>query len=149
MRTVKAPQERTRVQTDNPDPKTKCVQSERKNSDINNIVAKAHQTGRLPVLMQRQPIPAMPDVESYQDAMNKVVFANQAFERLPSQIRAEFENSPAKMLAAIEQSTKNPELKEKLQKIGIIEPNAPLAEPLLVALATADSPPPPPAPPAS
>lgn len=127
MRTVKAPHERTRVITHITDEKTKAVQSEAKNSDINNIVAKAYQSGRLPTLINRQPIDELPDVESYQDAMNKVVFANQAFERLPSGIRAEFANSPQNMLHAVTQSQSNPEIKSKLEKLGILNP-APPAE---------------------
>jgi hypothetical protein len=82
-RRVKNPYERTRVVTKVKERRTKAVQSERKSADINNIVARAYQTGQLPVLMGRQHIEQLPDVESYQDAMNKVVFAQQQFERLP------------------------------------------------------------------
>jgi len=125
MRQVKSPHERTRVITEIADPKTRAIQSEARNSDINHIVAKAYQTGQMPVLMNRQPLPDMPNVESYQDAMNKVVFANQAFERLPSAIRAEFANSPQNMLYAVENSHNNPELKSKLEKLGLLNPPPP------------------------
>ena len=74
--------------------------------------------------MQRQVIPEMPDVESYQEALNKVVFAQQAFEQLPSNIRAEFENRPDKMLAAFDKAEKDPQLKGKLQEIGLL-PSSP------------------------
>ena len=47
-RRVKQPYERTRTQTDVPSRKTKAVQSEKKHSDINNIVARAHKTGQFP-----------------------------------------------------------------------------------------------------
>lgn len=127
MRIVKKFGQRDRVITEITETRTKCVQSEARASDINNIVAKAYKTGQLPVLMGRQHIPDLPDVESYQDAMNKVVFAQQQFERLPSAIRAEFANSPQNMLAAVQASSSNPELKSKLEKLGIINPS-PLAE---------------------
>lgn len=103
------------------DRKTKCVQSEKKNADINNIVARAYQSGQLPVLMNRQPLPDFPTEATYQDMLNKVVFAQQAFERLPSNIRTEFENKPEKMLQAIEHSKKDEKLKAKLQEYGILD----------------------------
>lgn len=124
--TVKSPKERTRVLSISPeDTKTKAVQSEARNSDINNIVAKAYKTGQLPVLMNRKPMEQLPGVETYQDAMNKVVFAQQAFARLPSEIRNSFDNDPAKMLFALENSKDNPELTKKLQTIGLLDTPAP------------------------
>lgn len=125
-RKIKAAYARTRVQTvGDPDRVTKCVQSERKHVDINHIVAKAYQTGSLPVLMGRKPVEVLPDAMTYQDALNKVVFAQQAFERLPSEIRAKFENKPEKMLAAIGEADKNPEIKSYLQNVGILEKELP------------------------
>jgi phage internal scaffolding protein len=121
-RKIKKAYTRTRVKTQIPEErKTKAVQSERKNSDINHIVAKAYKTGQLPVLMNRKPIEQMPDELTYQEALNKVVFAQQQFEQLPSAIRAEFENKPENMLAAISRSEKEPAVKAKLQEMGIME----------------------------
>lgn len=128
MRQLKSAYERTRVITEIADTKTKAVQSEAKHADINAIVAKAHKTGQLPVLMGRKPIETMPDVESYQDALNKVVKANQAFERLPSSIRAEFGNKPENMLHALEASEKNNSVKNRLQEIGILNKSVPPQE---------------------
>jgi phage internal scaffolding protein len=134
-RKIKKAYKRTRVTTDVLDRKTKCLQSEKKSSDINHIVSKAVQTGMLPIRMNRQPLPALPDAMTYQDMLNKVVFAQQQFDRLPSNIRAEFSNDPANMLRAVHDSSDNLELKEKLQKLGILEltqspPEAPSEEPL-------------------
>jgi len=128
-RKLKKAYTRTRVQTQISERKTKAVQSERKHSDINNIVSKAYKTGQLPVLMNRQPMEQLPDALTYQEALNKVVFAQQQFERLPSSIRSEFENKPENMLSAITKAEKNPELKKQLQSFGILE--QPPAEPLL------------------
>lgn len=119
---IKPAYSRIRITTDIPEHrKTKCVQSEKKNADINNIVARAYQSGQLPVLMNRQPLPDLPTEATYQDMLNKVVFAQQAFERLPSNIRAEFENKPEKMLKAIEHSREDEKLKAKLQEYGILD----------------------------
>ena len=122
MRELKSAYSRTRVITEIPaDTKTKAVQSERDHADINHIVARAYKTGQLPILVNRQPIPELPQAQTYQDMLNKVVFAQQAFERLPSAIRAEFENKPEKLLQALHDMNKSPELTKKLQNLGLIE----------------------------
>ena len=95
-RKLKKAYTRTRIKTGNPNPVSKCVQSERRHVDINNIVAKAHKTGTLPVLMGRNSMPELVDNMTYQDALDKVVSANQAFELLPSEIRVQFDNDPKK-----------------------------------------------------
>ena len=119
---IKPAYSRTRVKTEQPkERRTRAVQSERNASDINNIVARAKQTGQLPVLMNRKPVPQMPDVDSYQDALDKVVTAQQNFARLPSEIRAKFDNDPSKLLFAIQNSDKNPELKKSIQELGFVE----------------------------
>jgi phage internal scaffolding protein len=110
-RRLKAANERVRIVTKTPkERKTRCIQSERSNSDINNIVAKAYKTGHLPVLMNRQPMEALPDVQTYQEALDKVVHAQQSFEQLPSEIRNKFENDPKKLLKALEKPEENIEL---------------------------------------
>lgn len=125
-RNIKTPYSRTRVQTEIPaDTKTKAVQSEKKHSDINHIVARAYKTGQLPLLVNRQPIAVLPTEQTYQEMLNKVVHAQQQFERLPSAVRAEFQNKPERMLSAIEASSKDPELSKKLQKLGLINPTPP------------------------
>jgi phage internal scaffolding protein len=118
---IKPAYTRTRVTTKIDDRKTKAIQSEKKHSDINNIVAKAMKTGQLPVLMNREPLPEFPDVQSYQDAMNKVVFANQQFERLPAKIREKFHNSPVLMLSALEDSKTDSAVRQKLEEFGLLD----------------------------
>lgn len=118
---VKKPYERTRVQTHNTCTKTKCVQSEARSSDINNIVARAHKSGQLPVLMNRNHIPNLPDNLTYLEAMNTVVQATQAFERLPSAVRAEFQNKPENLLHAVHNCEGNEKMTQHLQSLGILE----------------------------
>lgn len=128
-RKIKSAYTRTRVKTSPKSTKTKAVQSEKHASDINNIMARAHKTGQLPVLMNRKEAQPLPDGQTYQDALNKVVYAQQQFEQLPSNIRTIFENDPVKMLEALSQSDKNADVKVKLQEIGLLEiPPAPPAE---------------------
>lgn len=114
---------RTRIQTAIPeDTRSKVVQSERKNCDINNIVARAKQTGQLPVLMGREPIVNLPTQQTYQEMLNTVVKATQAFERLPSGIRNQFQNKPENMLAAIEAGKTDKKIAENLREIGLLAP---------------------------
>lgn len=117
---VKPRNERTRVVTETVEHKSKAVQSEAIASDINHIVARAMRGGQLPVLMHRQPMPDLPSNLTYQDAMNKVVLAQQAFARLPSNVRTQFDNKPENLLAAVELSKDNEGIKENLQKLGIL-----------------------------
>lgn len=124
-RSLKTPYERQRVQTANLDTKSRVVQSEAKFCDINHIVSKAHKTGQLPVLMGRQPIQDLPSEQTYQEMMNKVVAANQRFERLPSAVRAAFGNKPENMLAALEKSKKDENLASQLREIGLLAPKEP------------------------
>lgn len=131
---VKSRGERTRVQTSHNTPETKAVQSEKKSSDINNIVARAIKTGQLPVLMSRQPIEQLPDAQTYQEMLNQVVFAQQSFERLPAEIRSEFHNDPVNLLTAVSEAEGNEALTKKLQSMGILEipepsPQVPSAPP--------------------
>lgn len=142
-RKIKSAYSRTRVQTKTPiERRSKVVQSEKNSSDINNIMAKANQTGQLPLLMNRQEVQPLPDAQTYQESLNQVVFAQQSFERLPSELRTLFHNDPIKMLTAIEQSNSDPKIKTQLQELGILDtpqivptealkenPTLPVAEP--------------------
>ena len=128
-REIKSGYARTRVITEISDTKTRAVQSEAKFCDINHIVAKAHQTGQLPVLMGRTPIEEMPSAATYQDMMNTIVAAQQKFERLPAAVRSAFDNKPQNMLAALEHSKNDEKLADQLRDIGLLaqkEPSAPV-----------------------
>ena len=114
-----------------PERRTKAVQSERDNQNINNIVGKAIKTGQLPVLVGRQPIERLPNIDSYQDAMDKIARANSEFEKLPSLIRREFDNDPSKLLAALENPKENLDL---LQKASVLEPVQEVIDPVVAEL---------------
>lgn len=127
---VKPAYSRTRVITKVEDTSTKAVQSERHASDINNIVGRAYATGgALPYLMNRQPIPELPDVGTYQDMLNKVVYARQAFDRLPVAVRNEFGNNPEAMLAAVSRYKEDPALHKRLAELGLVNPSEAPVEP--------------------
>lgn len=120
-RKIKSAYSRTRVKTKIECNKSKCVQSERVNADINNIVAKAYKTGQLPVLTNLTHSEDLPTSLSYQQALDKVVSAQQSFERLPSNIRDTFDNEPAKFLDAIKTAEKDSAVRANLEALGVME----------------------------
>lgn len=123
MTKVKPSGTRTRVITQIPeDTKSRVVQSEKKNCDINNIVARAKQTGQLPVLMGREPIVDLPNQQTYQEMLNTVVNAQQQFARLPSAIRNQFDNKPENMLNALHLSTTDEKTADTLREMGLLNP---------------------------
>lgn len=114
-----------------PERRSKVIQSMRDEQDINNIVAKSIKTGQLPVLVGRQPIEKLPNIETYQDAMDKIVRANQAFEQLPALLRREFDNDPSKLLAALDNPKENLEL---LERASVLEPVKDVVDPIITEL---------------
>lgn len=67
--------------------------------NVNKIMARFRKTGQFDHL--RNNPGAFVDFEeigSYEDALNKVIHANNVFNHLPSNIRTKFDNNPQKML---------------------------------------------------
>jgi len=122
--------ERVKVNRDK-ERRSRVIQSERDNQEINNIVAKANKTGQLPILMNRKPIDKLPQVETYQDAMNVIANATSEFEKLDPLIRREFDNDPAKLLHALENPKENIDL---LQKVRVLEPVQEVIDPIVAEL---------------
>lgn len=68
--------------------------------DVNNIMKKYLKTGQLPELIKSNPkYGDFSDVPSFQEAQDRVNFANAQFAALPARVRARFENDPAQFLA--------------------------------------------------
>lgn len=74
----------------------------------------------------------------FQEAMNKIAQGTQTFESLPSQIRKEFNNDPAKYMDYVF----NPENKEKLIERGWMNAPEPPPEPVQVVVTNPETPPP-------
>lgn len=78
---------------------TRTIQGCKEQCDINNIIAKYKKTGVLPVGRNSMPqFGDFTDVQEYQDSMNKLISANDAFMQLPSGIRKRFGNDPALLI---------------------------------------------------
>lgn len=89
---------RKRVITINEEP-SMTDQSQAPQCDVNNIIAKFQKTGEISHLAQHQGMYA--DVSEFQDlhtALSQVRAAEYAFQSLPGQLRARFENDPVKFV---------------------------------------------------
>lgn len=89
-------------------------------SDVNNIMARYLKTGTVPMFVDRTLLDGDMHEMSYHEMMNSVADANSAFAALPAQVRAEFENDPAKFVAFALDEDNIPQLREW----GMLSPEA-------------------------
>jgi len=81
--------------------------------DINHIMAKYQKTGLISHVAQfNGDYQDLTDVPTYQDALNKVITANEAFNTLPSSVRKRFNNDPAAFLDFVSDAKNIPEMEE-------------------------------------
>lgn len=106
-------------------------QSHKDEVDINNIVAR-HGADNVAAISQLQNW-AFDDVvgNDFQESMNAIIKARDTFEQVPSRIRKEFDNDPAKFLDFV----RNPDNQEQLYDWGLAQ-RPPVVEPILVEMAT-------------
>lgn len=85
--------------------------------DINYILQQFNITGVLP----QNPIsPRYGDfsgISDYHTALNRVIAAQEEFDSLPAQIRARFDNDPAKLIEFLDDEANRPEAEE----LGLVE----------------------------
>jgi phage internal scaffolding protein len=94
---VKFPRSRCRVSTV-PVGNSLTKQADKSRANIHNILHRYDKTGLLPQRIVQPITGNLPDVESYHDAMNRLVTAQTTFNSLPSRLREKFQNDPAKFL---------------------------------------------------
>jgi len=99
----------------------KTDQSEAKDCDINNIVATYHKTGVLPNQRGLGLFADVSDAPSYQDALQTVINAENAFMALDAKIRKRFDNDASQMLSFLEDANN----REEAIALGMIDPPAP------------------------
>jgi len=119
-------------------PEDEIVRVEQSHKDIveiNNIV-KRHGIDLL------QKVAAMQTFEyddnpnnDFQEVMNAVIKASNSFEAIPSAIRKQFDNNPAKFMDFIY----NPDNAEKMVEMGLAKPPPPKTEPIEVRITNSES----------
>lgn len=86
--------------------------------DINNIMANYQNTGLLPDMIKTNPVYGdFSDPQSYQEAMNIVLFAEEQFLSLSAHVRERFGNDPQKFL----EFTSDPKNQDEMEKLGLTQ----------------------------
>lgn len=97
--------------------------------DINNILRQFNVTGLLPENPLSPRYGDFTGISDYKTALDRVIAADQEFLNLPAQIRAQFDNEPANLIAFLD----NEENRSEAERLGLVEPltnlvQAPLVE---------------------
>jgi phage internal scaffolding protein len=85
--------------------------------DINVILQKFNITGLLPQTPLSPRYGDFTGIGDYHTALNRVIAAQDEFEALPAQIRARFDNDPAKLIEFLEDENNRPEAED----LGLVE----------------------------
>lgn len=86
--------------------------------DVNNIMRRYEKTGEIVHRNAKAGVYAdFSEITNYQDMMEKVIYAQEAFSTLPAKIRTKFRNDPGELLEFL-QDKKN--LKEA-EELGLLE----------------------------
>ncbi len=118
-------QSRIRVQKHFHEP-SMAKQSFKDECDINTIMSRFEKNGLLDHIKEYQgQYIVCPPQEDFHAAMNLVADAKSMFQKLPAQIRADFNNDPSAFLDFVD----DPESRERMIKYGLIDaPEAPEAQ---------------------
>lgn len=108
---------RVRIQTKMKGEPAKTQQSQKAQCDVNLIVAQFMKTGQITHLNQRTPnYGDFSSGTTYQEALDQVSLAQDAFDELPAAIRNRMNNDPAELLDFLA----NPENTEEAQEMGLL-----------------------------
>jgi phage internal scaffolding protein len=99
---------------------TLAQQHYKEECDINTILQKFSITGILPEAPLSPRYGDFSGISDYHTALNRVIAAQDEFEALPAEIRARFENDPAKLIDFLDNDANRPEAEE----LGLVEKGA-------------------------
>jgi phage internal scaffolding protein len=85
--------------------------------DINTILERFNITGMLPQSTLSPRYGDFSGISDYHTALNRVIAAQDEFEALPAQIRAKFDNDPAKLIEFLNDEANRPAAEE----LGLVE----------------------------
>lgn len=77
---------------------TRAQQQFKEECDINTIVKRFGITGKLPENVKMPLQGDFAEVRDYQDALNKMIEADEAFMKMPAEVRERFQNDPGKFV---------------------------------------------------
>lgn len=107
--------ERKKVKTINNEP-TRTQQHQASQVDIKSIMARARLTGQMPTPSSKLYYGDFTQVGSYQECLNKVIDAQNAFNTLPAKIRDRFQNDPQQLLSFLN----DPKNDKEAAQLGLI-----------------------------
>lgn len=84
-------------------------------SDINNIIKRYRVTGFVRQLPLEPIYGDFSNIPSYQESLNVVIRGQEAFAKLPSDLRTKFDNDPARFLEFMS----DPKNEEEIYKLGL------------------------------
>lgn len=86
--------------------------------DINRIMKKYQKTGVLPVSQQSPIYGDFSNIPNFEEASNKLIAAQEAFDAQPASLRKRFNNNPSDLLAFLQDSSNY----DEAIKLGLVEP---------------------------
>lgn len=108
----------------------KTQQSFAEEVDINTIVRNFGLTGELPDDVRMPQYGDFTGVSDYQEAMNSVREADEAFMLLPAELRYKFANDPQRLLEFVADGGN----REEAQKLGLLKVEVPMVRDAIVAI---------------
>lgn len=91
-------------------------QKHKKDVDINQIMLKASKTGMLPLAKGSPMYGDFTNAQDFQNCLERIQSADQAFMELPADIRKRFANDPAQLITYIN----NPENEQEAVELGLL-----------------------------
>lgn len=97
----------------------RTVQSERKEADINSIIARFEKSGMVSLLNKSEPFYGdVSEFDGLQDAFIKVEEANKLFMGMSAEIRSRFGNDPVSMISFLA----DPANRKEAEDLGMVVP---------------------------
>lgn len=100
-----------------------AVQDQRDEVDINTIVRRFGLTGKLPEDVRAPTYGDFTGIGDYQQALNAVIAADAAFMEMPAEVRARFDNDPARFVDFCSDKANA----DEMAKLGLLSPEAVIA----------------------
>ncbi len=117
--------EPTESTAQNTDSKSLTQQQFQAECDVNTIMAKYRKTNMITHLNNRQGnYGDFTNAQEYQDSLNRIQEAQEAFESIPAEVRFRFNNDPARLIDFLSK----PENNEEAIKLGLRMKHAPKQE---------------------
>lgn len=107
-------------------PGSRTKQSFKEECDINTIVRRFGLTGQAPSGVRMPTYGDFTGLANFHEAVNAIALANEAFDQMPSAVRARFDNDPGKFV----DFCNSQENREEAIKLGLVPPPAPVQEPV-------------------